>query len=170
MPAKNLLQVVDYHVKGSYAKLWSIDFNNDKTCCVIARKNQYACLVGNRVIHIIHMDKVFAFLHSGNVAKSRTQTSDILSRVQSPTITSSKRIASAVVHGTRFYVAEEPITDDGQLVLHVTDFNEMVKLPNNAEPKWDKQIVSIDVNELPCAMQNLSNVKVQLFDTPIGPT
>ena len=89
-----------------------------------------------------------------------------MSRVQSPTITSSKRIASAVVHGTRFYVAEEPITD-GELVLHVTDFNTMVKLPNNAEPNWERQMVSLDVTKLPCAMQKLSDVKVQLFDTPM---
>ena len=99
---------------------------------------------------------------------TKSVPADVVTRLKSPNFTKNKRIASAVVHGTRFYVAEEPTTD-GKLVLHVTDFNTMVKLPNNAEPLWERQVVSIDVTKLPPGMK-LTDVKLQLFDTSIPRT
>ena len=140
--------------------------NSGDLMCSTA-KDSIACLVCSDAIVFINMDDVmrYALAKSGQIAKSTVPEGPIRihkATVTSPVPSAGKQLCSATIYGQHLYIAETPLTNN-QLKLHVTDFNQLVKLEDDAAPVWSSKIVQINNSVRDHFGNNLdNNITVQL--------
>ena len=116
------------------------------------------------VVVLMMMDRIMraSLAKSGQISKSsvRVKPRKLTKTVKSPVPPAGKQLCSATIYGQHLYIVETPLTSN-QLKLHVTDFNQLVKLKDGAAPVWSSKIVEIN-NSVRDHFGNFNNVKIKL--------
>ena len=154
------LDSIDFNWIGPY-KVLEVD-SGDLLCSTAS--DNIACLVCSDVVVLMMMDRIMraSLAKSGQMSKRsvRAKPRKLTTTVKSPVTSAGKQLSSATIYGQHLYIAETPLTNN-QLKLHVTDFNQLVKLEDGATPVWSSKIVEIS-NSVRDHFGNFNDVKIKL--------
>ena len=132
----------------------SVDFKGDATCSAVATYCNVACVISQRFLYVIRLR---------NLVFERKES--VPTRVRAPTVAQGKKLTSAVIYGQHLYIAETPATNR-KLVLHATNFNDLLLLDQEDAPIWNTH--SLPMNQSVTKHIGDTAASVSLFITKLN--